>query len=136
MRKNEKAGLKQLGSRIAEFVNHARQARPEINFKVINNSGDSIINSQQAINIYRTVQEAFNNAIKHAEARTITLEIKDQEVRISDDGKGFCRDKVTDGCGLQNIESRMRESGFEIEIWSREGHGTEICIYFLPEIRN
>lgn len=132
----ENISLKQLGSRIAEFVNHARQARPEIGFKVINNSGDKTINSQQAINVYRTVQEAINNATKHADAGKIIIELNDQEIRVSDNGKGFNRDTIADGHGLKNMESRIHESGFSIDIRSKEGHGTDINIHLRPEIRN
>ncbi|GAB3987267.1 hypothetical protein GCM10028807_06850 [Spirosoma daeguense] len=65
--------------------------------------------------LYRIAQELLNNAIRHARARRIVIQLfcVDNEIRLSviDDGVGFDYDAIIEnrhgGLGLRNIESRL-----------------------------
>ena len=63
---------------------------------------------QNVLHILRIVQEAFTNIIKHAGARTITVQAGSTEVhvfiRIADDGRGFAPER--EGRGLANMRRR------------------------------
>jgi signal transduction histidine kinase len=80
--------------------------------------------------VYRLVQEALTNVVKHAGASraSVTAEEADDEVRISigDDGAGFDAGASTAGRGLVGMRERIELLGGEIEVASEPGKGTEI----------
>jgi signal transduction histidine kinase len=84
------------------------------------------------IALYRIVFELVNNAVKHAKAENINVQIVQQPNRISinvqDDGKGFEPEENTKGAGLQNIRNRINSVGGTLNILSSKEKGTEIII--------
>lgn len=91
--------------------------------------------------LFRIIQEALNNAAKHAEARRITISssIIDDQLRlcIADDGKGFDPDSpcVSKGHGLINIKERAGLLNGEAQIISAPGSGTSVQI-IIPLNKN
>ena len=89
-----------------------------------------------AVTVYRIVQELVNNAIKHANAKKVLvqLHISDQEkmltITIEDDGKGFDKKllKGSKGMGWSNIQSRVDFLKGNIDINSEPGNGSSILI--------
>jgi signal transduction histidine kinase len=79
--------------------------------------------------IYRVVQEAVNNAQRHARAKNVTVELKETDtsvqVQIKDDGSGF-DGKRTRGIGLLGMEERVKRLGGTITIDSQPAAGTTI----------
>jgi signal transduction histidine kinase len=79
--------------------------------------------------IYRVVQEAVNNAQRHAHAKNVTVELKETatsvQVEVRDDGTGFDATH-TRGMGLLGMEERVKRLGGTIEINSRPGTGATI----------
>jgi len=84
---------------------------------------------------YRFVAEALRNALRHAEAKRIEVEIRyDEELlklRIRDDGKGIDEGvldkKFAPGhWGLRGMRERAKLIGASFEMWSNPGSGTEI----------
>ncbi|MCW5958548.1 MAG: hypothetical protein KIS76_00180 [Pyrinomonadaceae bacterium] len=99
---------------------------------------DDLIAKDEEINIYRIVQEALNNIIKHSNAENALVEIKRQKKRISiiikDNGKGFDTAKIKPdkgGLGLVGLRERTQLLGGEILIDSKFGKGTTIEV-FIP----
>ena len=88
------------------------------------------LTSLKATTLFRGVQEAVTNAVKYAEADTITISIKQQqqkmELIITDNGKGFEVNEVVDGFGLENMQQRVQELNGNIEILSTKGKGTTV----------
>ena len=84
--------------------------------------------------LYRITQEALNNILKHAVARTatITLSQDDHQVslEVSDDGVGFDPLQACEaGClGVRGMQERARALGAEFEILSQVGNGTKVII--------
>ena len=84
--------------------------------------------------LYRITQEALNNILKHAVARTatITLSQDDHQVslEVSDDGVGFDPLQACEaGClGVRGMQERARAMGAEFEILSQVGNGTKVII--------
>lgn len=82
--------------------------------------------------VYRIVQEACQNAVRHAGARSfgLVLNFSDTwlEVSIRDDGCGFTIDAAESGLGLVGIRERASAVGGEISIDSSPGLGTNIVI--------
>ena len=91
--------------------------------------------SEEQLPVYRLVQEIVNNALKHASARVIIvqLELKDGlKLHISDDGIGFnveeIKNDINKGVGLYNIENRVNMLGGQVELISEPGKGTSYQI--------
>jgi len=85
------------------------------------------------LTIYRIIQELVNNALKHAEATQINVEVISEPerlfARVSDNGKGFDvsgKDTERKGKGLDNLRDRVVALNGRFDVWSRPGQGTEI----------
>ena len=77
--------------------------------------------------IYRLVQEAVNNAVRHANARRVEVAVRKQRegvsVTVQDDGAGFDT-RFLRGLGLLGMEERVRRLGGRLKINSEPGRGT------------
>lgn len=85
---------------------------------------------------FRIIQELVNNALKHSGANQIIVQMIQDDNRlglsVNDNGKGFDVDKVekSNTVGLQSVKSRVASLNGMIDIFSKEGKGTEITIEF------
>ena len=74
------------------------------------------LDSQKELVIFRIIQEAFNNIIKHAKASSVDLNLEYNadhiKVLIKDNGKGFCKQVIEQNkhkesnAGLNNMQKR------------------------------
>ena len=82
--------------------------------------------------LYRIVQEQLNNIVKHAQAKTVTITLKNDKpilvLQISDDGKGFNPVKANKGLGLANIKNRAELFGGKVHVISSEGEGCTLKV--------
>jgi two-component system NarL family sensor kinase len=89
-----------------------------------------------AITIYRIVQELLSNAMKHAAAQKVIVQItKTQDqlaVTVEDDGKGFDTTILNQskGIGWTNIQHRVDFLKGKVDIHSQAGKGTSVYIEF------
>jgi signal transduction histidine kinase len=91
---------------------------------------DIRISSRQALNIFRIVQEAVHNALKHSNAGVITIRIESSgllRVTIADNGTGISIHSNA-GNGLANMHARAAESGLQLKIDTAEGAGTTVLL--------
>lgn len=84
-----------------------------------------------SIQIYRIIQEALNNAVKHANARNIHIKLENTdhfEIAVSDDGKGFeVTDKIFNkSLGLRIMRYRAGIIGCILDIESSPDKGTVV----------
>lgn len=93
-----------------------------------------VLEKQSQFNIYRIVQEAVNNILKHAAATEINIQVIGQKdhitIMIEDDGKGFNPETSKGGRGLKNIVTRSLWLKGNINIDSTPGKGTTITTEF------
>lgn len=125
--------LKDLQSRIANFIEKAKQSQHNIRISVEADksiSADLKFTALQGLNIFRIIQEATNNAVKYAEANHIQIRIAQKENCINfvvqDNGKGFIENEVEAGNGLLNMRKRAEELGGELVLLSEADKGTTI----------
>jgi signal transduction histidine kinase len=80
--------------------------------------------------VYRFVQEALNNAVKHANAGRAVVEIHEQDrlvlVSVRDDGVGFDPHARGEGFGLLGMQERVTLLDGELTIDSAPGNGTVV----------
>jgi signal transduction histidine kinase len=83
--------------------------------------------------VYRAVQEALTNCVRHAHARTLNVRVTGStaglSVSISDDGVGFDPAGRKEGLGLRGLEERVRELGGQIDVTSAMNEGTTIRMH-------
>jgi signal transduction histidine kinase len=83
--------------------------------------------------VYRLVQEALNNVVKHAAATSASVSARliDHQVRIAveDDGRGFDPGSVSTGHGLTGMRERIELLGGEIEVRSEPEGGTRLSAW-------
>lgn len=83
--------------------------------------------------IYRIVQEALHNVVKHAQARGIDLDLDYQpghiDLTIRDDGRGFDIQAGSPGLGLRSMRERVEQVQGAFEIASIPGSGTTIKVH-------
>jgi signal transduction histidine kinase len=86
--------------------------------------------------LYRIAQELVNNAIKHANASEILVQVIQEQNRVhltvSDNGIGFQVPSIDSlkSAGLQNIRARVQSFNGQFDIDSQPGKGTEITVEF------
>jgi signal transduction histidine kinase len=88
---------------------------------------DSVTN----LHLYRVVQEAIHNSIRHGDARRLELELEQQgnvlHLSIKDDGRGFCAQPLlSEGLGLRIMKLRAEACGGQFQIHSSESEGTTV----------
>ena len=87
----------------------------------------------QRIALFRIVQEAINNAIKHAQPASITVEISHGPQRllltIVDDGLGLAASNRLDSGGIKNMQIRAQLLGADMHIDKGPGQrGTQVRV--------
>jgi len=137
MNKNE-ITLDDLQSRISNFIDKANSASEVVNFSFIADKSlpnQLTFTSVEGMNIYRIIQEAIHNALKYADATSISVQFKDVneelEISILDKGKGFDEKTVVMGNGINNMKKRAQEIGAQLKIESKLEAGTEVKV-LLP----
>jgi signal transduction histidine kinase len=88
-----------------------------------------------ADHLYRIAQEATNNAIKHARARSIVIRLTRTRdilrLEIADDGTGMSKGEVDQrGVGLRVMQHRASVIGATLDVESKRGHGVTIRCSF------
>jgi signal transduction histidine kinase len=85
-----------------------------------------------AAHVYRIGSEAITNALRHADAMTIEVEIEAANgrlrLRVRDDGRGFPRERRSVGTGLDAMESRAATIGGRLDVSAAPGGGTAITL--------
>jgi signal transduction histidine kinase len=81
--------------------------------------------------LYYIAQEALNNIMKHADARSVTILLKKRKTSVTlevvDDGRGF--DPTTlekGGMGLRIMQERVAKLNGKLKITSQPGKGTKV----------
>jgi len=98
-------------------------------------NGDEALDlpSAERIILFRIVQEAIQNAVKHGNCKNISISIKKSieeaiEIVVRDDGKGFNADSIGKGMGLSNMQRRASILNGFTSYESAEGKGTTVLI--------
>ena len=82
--------------------------------------------------LYNIAQEALNNALRHAHARSILVRLDRHErlleLTVEDNGIGFDQEVSSGGMGLRNMQERAEEIGAAFSLTAAPQQGTKIQI--------
>jgi signal transduction histidine kinase len=85
--------------------------------------------------VYRIVQEAMTNCVRHAQAKNIQIGVMAEgdrlRVSVNDDGVGLDPAHRRKGLGLRGIDERVKELQGTMRIWCESGRGTRLVVH-LP----
>jgi len=134
------AALDQLGLEPAllALVDRLRTAGLEVdvNVELASEHGraDQRLTSELETAVYRIVQEALTNAVKHGGAARAVVEVRDDrafvDVSVRDDGSGFDPTGSTDGFGVLGMRERAELLSGSLQIDSAPGAGTTVTARF------
>jgi PAS domain S-box-containing protein len=112
------------------------EERAGIPVRVVGRLGE--VESDSAMGMFRIVQQAVANAIQHAEASHIWIELshvnETPQVVVRDDGRGFDVARTSHGApgeghlGLLGMKERIQILGGHLQIESRPGSGTRVVV--------
>src|SRR6185437_6592820 len=122
-----------LGSAIKDFVNKIDSEKLKISLETTG-LNDRMDNDVEIV-LYRVIQEAVNNVIKHAQASALDIQLVNEDrmvsVTVEDNGKGFDAANLEkfEGIGLKNIKARINYLKGNFEVSSQPRKGTLIVIH-------
>jgi signal transduction histidine kinase len=120
-----------LGTAIEALLDrHHEQGGAEIHAEIaLAASEDARLGGELEMAVYRLVQEAMTNVVKHAKASNVSIDIAEAEgqliVEVRDDGVGFDPSARLRGFGLTGMHERVSQVGGALTITSA-GEGTLI----------
>ncbi|MBC9795635.1 sensor histidine kinase [Sinomicrobium weinanense] len=121
-----------LGEAIREYCQRLRTSGVNIECQVFHYTND-MDHSRQMV-LYRIMQELANNAMKHARASLIYVQLQQVEDKIfltvEDDGIGFDKGeiKAKQSAGWTNIRARVEFLGGNLDVLSEKGSGTTVTV--------
>ena len=128
--------LQRYGLSVALMDYATRMSREDLQVDVQFLHFTNSLDKDKELIVYRIIQELTNNAIKHARASYILIQlVQDKDayhLTIEDDGVGFQVDKVkqSTSAGMHNIASRVDFLKGTLQVHSEKGVGTSIEITF------
>ncbi len=128
----EKVGLRQALREQCEALGYRTGAEVKIEFGDLPDDDRLPPGAQEGI--FRIAQEALSNVARHARATQVHLYLGQCEagghlvLEIRDDGRGFAKDAVPEGMGLENIQQRVQALAGELTVDSAPGEGTRLCV--------
>jgi signal transduction histidine kinase len=93
---------------------------------------DQLLNEDGKLVLYRVVQEALSNVVRHSGAGMVSVSVQaegsDVVVVVEDDGDGFDSRRVGDGAGLGllGMKERAASTGGSVRVDSTPGGGTQV----------
>lgn len=109
----DQISLQEIQSRLTNFISQANQSsnKTQVTLSVLSEiNWKASMSSDKGISLYRIIQEAINNAFKHAMATQIKVSIMQSEnqliITIFDDGKGLDWNTLQKGNGIENMQKR------------------------------
>ncbi|MEQ3498154.1 ATP-binding protein [Tenacibaculum sp. SSH1-16] len=118
---------------ITEYINNVKAlSKEQITLQIHPTEEVDKINENLKVELYKIIQELLTNALKHAKATQIDIQLSlfnnTIQLLFEDDGVGFDQEKVKYGLGFQNLKDRLKTVKGNILINSFPSRGTVIDI--------
>jgi ligand-binding sensor domain-containing protein/two-component sensor histidine kinase len=90
------------------------------------------LNPELKRNVFLIFKECLHNVVRHSDGSKVNIRMDLQDgflvLEIQDDGKGFDPSATFEGQGLRNMKKRTTELNGELEISSKPGEGSVVCL--------
>jgi PAS domain S-box-containing protein len=111
----------------------AVEGRADIKARLLTEEEDISLSTEKEMTLYYIAQEALNNVLRHARAKSVLVTIKqgakNVTLEIRDDGCGFDVRRVDRaGLGLRNMRERTAQMNGRLKIVSKPDQGTRIVV--------
>jgi len=132
MRRLRPPGLDELGlsAALEEHVASWQRSHGDMAFRFDNQGSDDSLSPEVAIHVFRLVQEALTNIVRHAQACAVDVELQlapgQLKVSIKDDGCGFDPANHRPGLGLSGMAERMELLNGRLRVNSAPDRGSRI----------
>jgi signal transduction histidine kinase len=121
---------------VATVGAHCREIsqQHELRIEFVHHDVSDRIPKDVALCLFRIVQEALRNIVKHGRTESATVELSGSAdeiyLRISDQGAGFCPEsaQARGGLGLISMRERLRLIGGDLDVESEPSRGTRIYV--------
>ena len=101
-----------------------------IDFQALGDFG--LLGADVKLNVYRIVQELLRNIVQHAQATTALVQLmmhgRVLTVTVEDNGRGFDKDAMRTGMGMQNLQTRVSSMNGHYTLETAPGKGTTVFI--------
>jgi signal transduction histidine kinase len=131
----ESISLTGISDRVKIFVQKIQPNYPSVDIKVEEDiANEKKLSPVRALHIFRIIQEALNNAVKHSKCSSIIINIvssnnEPAKISIEDNGEGFdAEPAVNSGNGLLIMKTRAAEAGFNISFTKAFPKGLKVYL--------
>jgi len=129
------SGAGDLGAQLSALLDSARGHRATTFSVHLDEAAENQLADRQREELLQIVREAASNALRHGEARHLTVRLHEDGAQlallIQDDGRGFDPQVIArPGLGLANLRARAVTLGGDFRLGSQPGAGTRIVITF------
>ena len=121
-----------LGPALEALVEEFRAQTPEIRWDVVLEGPLEELPRETATTLYRIAQEALTNAVRHAQARSVRLELRMEDgqavLRVEDDGRGIPEEALRspDSLGIIGMRERAALVDGKLRVEARRPQGTRV----------
>jgi len=118
---------------LAQLVRERSRQYSQISFSFVDGNLLRSYGDSTDLTIYRCIQESLTNAIRHAQASHVTVELRHAAsapqliLTVRDDGRGMNPD-TPPGFGIRGMQERVQGLGGRYVVESETGRGTCVCI--------
>jgi signal transduction histidine kinase len=129
--KNEQLPFTSLSDRFKVWMQKLMKNYPELKYyfkEEIKN--DMVFSPARMLHLFLIMKECVTNALKHSDATEISIGFysdKKWMISLADNGKGFDTKNLKRGSGLDNIQQRIKDCNWKIDLTSNT-KGTNIII--------
>ncbi len=128
----ENLTITSISDRLKNYVNKLQPSYENINIQINEEiENDRKVSSQNALNIFRIMQEAIHNVLKHSKANNLDINILSKEylnISVIDNGIGLNQNNIIRGEGINNMQMRAKEIGLDFSINSNQNNGTTLVL--------
>lgn len=122
-----------LADAVTERVAEWRRLHPDIAFSLELGTLPPRLGESFTLAAYRILQEAVTNALRHGQARRISIRVGTEAdtlaLEVLDDGRGLAQDWQRPGhFGVRGMRERARSLGGELDIGNRDEGGTRVAL--------
>lgn len=119
-------------SRFKTWLTNIMEVQPQIIYEIGNEiNTDHTLDPIKSLNIFRIMQEAVHNVLKHSNATQLTItytsNTQNLQIVIEDNGSGFDTE-LKKGNGRKTMLSRAEEAGVTFTLTSSPGKGTKVAL--------